>query len=208
VDVVFLQQYANNFTDWLFWPVVASSVIGALVGLFSFRDYLRSKYAVHSQEYNDNNWRTMAGFQYAILSWVVYGLIAAVPEPNYIVKREVVKQVKYITTSGKYKEAFNHCAEWAKVGGTLSPKANQACHHRAMLFTFPNLKFLTKVKTVVKYKERPKDERYAEAYKLCQSTVNVQMKGNGNEVARQLRANAERCHIQAQEKVVYDHKYN
>src|SRR5690242_2087549 len=107
----FLQQYANNLAVYLYWPVVGSTLFAALFAGFSFMDYLKNKYAVHSQEYNDNNWRTMAAINYIILAWIVFGLIAAVPKPNYLIQTKIIHDTKIVTKTGTYAEAYNACGE-------------------------------------------------------------------------------------------------
>lgn len=166
----FMLEYANNIEKLFFLPVVASSLFAAIFAAFSFKDYLKSKYPVHSQEYNDNNWRTMAAVNFILLAWIVYGLIAALPKPDYIHKTKIVNKVRTVTKTGTYASAYSACSKGFQL--PLTREEATFCDSRARILVFPNLKTIIRtipgpVRVKVVYKMHP----YKELYDSCMNRL-------------------------------------
>ena len=191
--MMWFEEFALGLSDYLFWPLILLTVIlGAVVAQAAFaRD--DSKYG--DPLYGEAKWRQFAAMQGGIIAWIIWIVLAAVPDPNYqvrIVNHDVIKQVSIGT---KYQDVYKQCFD------SLNPhldttEADKRCSERAMQLTVPASKVI--VRTVYKA------DSYQDLYKTCIGDYSISDKvtlPDGKVVSGEVIRNQriEMCHKQATE---------
>lgn len=170
--ISWLSQFAVNLADFLIFPVVGGTIVAAIIAFWSLKDRAKNKYAFGSIEFTESRWRTMVAAQGTLIMWIVWGLLNAVPEPNYQIKE--VQVVRTVTIKknviGTYNQAYDICADNFRSQGIMSNKVDAVCNRRAMLLTYPGLKMVkqtvtvpAKPKVIIKYRTDP----YRTLYNTC-----------------------------------------
>ena len=103
--------FADGLADGLFWPFVALTVVAGFVGFGSFFYREDDKPAFGSPEYNNATWRIHVAVQGTVIMWLVWALLNAVPDPDYMVKTKVVERVKEVSVAATYDEAYKDCVD-------------------------------------------------------------------------------------------------
>jgi hypothetical protein len=165
----FLMEYANNLADGLYPFIIGLTLVGVMVGLISWlqRDFKDSDpYLYGSDRYVNATWRMMASAQGVVLMWLVWSVVNAVPEPNYIYQERVKTVVKEVNTATNYFEVYDECIERRRKLDTSREDDAKFCDNRAILATKPNaILRITVPKTVVKTVTVPSS--YSKLYEDC-----------------------------------------
>lgn len=153
--IMWLEAWANTFSSNVFWLLLPLTALCVYICIGATGDIAR--FAFGSSEYSDAIWRRLAAAQGIIIAWIVWGIIAAVPAPNYQIKE--VPKIQYVTAASKYNEFYDHC--WEVLHGHAhdvgDSDADKTCHDRAMLQTIPGFHIVYRTgpaTTVVKYQDR------------------------------------------------------
>lgn len=145
---MWFSQFAMNLADFLFFPVIGGTIVAAVIAFWSLKDRKENKYAFGSVEFMESRWRTLVAAQATAIMWIVWGLLSAIPAPNYQIKQVPVVRTVTIkkSTVGTYNAAYDICASNFRSQGMSGSGVDKVCNNRAMLLTYPNLK--TVVRTV------------------------------------------------------------
>lgn len=171
-------DYANNLSDNLLWMIIPLTIIGIGIGIHSWivRD---REYQYGSDRYSNATWRMMTCAQGIVISWIIWVLISAIPEPDYIIQERIVE--KPVSQMMTYFEAFDACME--------RYQKEKFCDNRAILFTKPN-SILQVTNTRIVEKKVIQHDPYAKLYADCTSKL-------VNETGIDLRRGMDQCDSQA-----------
>lgn len=140
IDYGAFAAFADNFTDFMFWPLFTVVVLAVLVGLISWiqRDgdgRHRINNEVGTPAFEQATYRMFRSAQVALAVLLLYGLMEAVPPPDY----HIVK----VSSVNKYDEAYNTCWDYHRPNMDTEVE-DRLCHQRALLLTYPDLKVVSR----------------------------------------------------------------
>lgn len=152
-------EFASNLADGLFWAMLPLTAAATLIGILSWskRDFGYDRLAPHSSDYINATWRMHTAAQGIVLMWLIWGIINAVPEPDYIYRDRIVE--KKVNAASTYFDVFERCKK--DMGNDFTLEERKFCDDRALVLSKPGAvlvrhpKAKTITKTVVKYRPDP-----------------------------------------------------
>ena len=175
-----------NIASVLFWPLLLATIPVGMVIFHAFGVRDRTDYA--SLENNDARWRIWASVQGLLIGWLAWGLLSAVPQPDFktkIVEKEVVKwREKLVMTNDRakvYQTVYDRCAK--ELDGKLNAyEWEERCSKKAEKLSSPS----PKIKYV--YKADP----YKDLMNTCMSRYAV-------DIVQERDQRLQMCHEQSME---------
>jgi len=194
----FLQAYANNLADAMFWPLIGLTALAISISAHAF--WVRERHNYGSEQNTDARWRTHAAAQGSILLWIAYLILGAVPQPNFMVKETIVEvaaepvEPVVINKVVTYAEAVGACmdATFTSDGDRMSGALKQQmCSQQGLLLVRPDLN----VYKLLHFRVDP----YAETYHLCQQNYGTSNALTPERYVEVEKEEAQLCHEQAME---------
>lgn len=155
MNMNFFMEYANNFADNFFWPLLVGTAVLSLVACGCAIE--RNEHDFASHKYGSFTYGLHASVQIIAISWLVFLLASSVPAPDYlyrdrvkVVEKEVFPQLDNVETFDK---AYDMCMNNQAKGGYLSDVPRSAigkCEKQAMLILNPDVKFIERTVTLRK----------------------------------------------------------
>lgn len=165
-----LGHFAVTLSGYLFWPFIAATVVGALIGVISWiqRD---GEYGPNygSAQYSNATWRMWASAQSLAIMWIIYAILAAVPSPDYQIKE--VQKIVEKSVDAEYYTAYSECRDIMGSDTFQNGLKDEHifCDKRALQFVNlqPEVRTITKKEVVTKYRDRPEELRYQRIFNTC-----------------------------------------
>lgn len=136
------QEFAATLAATSFWPLVAFTAFSVSVMIFSY--FARSKTQIFKDvEYDNSTWRMFTFGQMTIAFWVIWFLVDAVPNPNYIYQTKVVEKIVNTNTATTYKEGVKACIDlYSEANLKVGPIRYKNCEVRGLVLARPDLKVI------------------------------------------------------------------
>jgi hypothetical protein len=189
-------EFANRLADSLLWAIIPITLVSTVIGLLSWsrRDfgYKQDRPAFGSADYAHATWRMHTTAQGIVAMWLIWGIINAVPSPDYIYRDRIV--VRKVNAAATYFEAFERCK--SNMGDTFDTDERKFCDDRALVLTKPNAVLVrhdVRTQTVVRYRSDP----YQSLYDRCMVGLGGKVYSDHESLEENIRDRQIMCHEHA-----------
>lgn len=195
--------FALGLSNAFFWPFIGLTILCGAALFWADDQKQRNQYG--SAEYSTAGHVQHGALQGVVIMWLLWGIVSAVPEPNFIEKVKQVEVVKEVKVTENFTEALSNCIYEIdnRVGDEqMSDKA---------IFDYCNTKVSNliqgKPQIVEKIVEKPvlmpKEQRYRTLYNTCMGgdldVTNEGVKGWSAGSNQERDKRIAQCHAQVKE---------
>lgn len=157
--------FAAGLASSFFWPFVFLTAASAYA--VHWGEEQKRKFNYGSAEYSTGKYVQYAAIQSIAIMWLVWGILNAVPEPNYTIKK--VEVVKEVNVGAKYDDVLTDCMyaihRYTNSSEIDENKIADKCMKQAQDIALGKPRVLEKI--VEKPVLMPKEQRYRTLYNTC-----------------------------------------
>lgn len=159
--------FAVGLSNAFFWPFIGLTIL-SIIALW-WADDQKHKHNYGSAEYSTASHVQHGALQGVVIMWLLWGIVSAVPEPNYIEKVKRVEVVKEVKVAEDFNEALGNCIQ------TVDGNTNDEKMDDKAIFDYCNIKVSDLLQGKPRVIERvvekpvlmPKEQRYRILYNTC-----------------------------------------